>query len=79
MNSSIFTLRYYYELTGAGLKIDNQNIKDVDFLIVNNPNGRIAVRSTKDLVYQLLSKDNLDYRKLHDPYRDIHAYIKFDI
>lgn len=78
LNSSIFSLRYYYELTGAGLKIDNVDIGTVDFLIVNNPNGRVAVKSTKDLIYTLLSNENKMYRESYNPYREIHAYIKFD-
>ena len=78
LNSSIFAIRYYYELTGVGLKIENNVVQDVDFLIVNNPNGRIAVKSTKDLIYQLLSRNNSKYRKTNNPWRDVHAYIKFD-
>lgn len=78
LNSSIFALRYYYELTGVGLKIDGTDVGEVDFLIVNNPKGRVAVRSTKDLIYKLLSKENDIYRKTNNPFREIHAYIKFD-
>ena len=78
LNSSIFALRYYYELTGAGLKVDGTDVGSVDFLVVNNPNGRVAVKSTKDLIYNILSKENDTYRKINNPFREIHTYVSFD-
>lgn len=77
LRSSIFSIRYYYELTGVGLRINGEMLEAVDFLVVNNPDGGIAVKSTKDLVYQLLSA-NSKYLESFDPYRDVHAYVEFD-
>ena len=72
--ANIFAIRYYYELTGAGLRIDGKEIDKVDFLIVNNPSGRIKVRSTKELVYNLLN-NNQSYLQKYNPFREVHAYI----
>lgn len=71
----IFALRFYYELTGAGIRVNDEPVSNVDFLIINNPNGRITVRSTKEIVYKLLT-ENGKYLSKYDPFREVHVYIQ---
>lgn len=73
--ANIFAIRYYYELTGAGLKIDGEDVNKVDFLIVNNPSGQIYVKSCKAMVYDLLTSDGA-YLGKYDPFREVHGYIQ---
>lgn len=71
----IFAIRFYYELTGVGLIVDGQKLSEVDFIIVNNPNGRIIVRSTKEILYSVLSSTGADYTSKYDPYRIVKRLI----
>jgi hypothetical protein len=73
--ANIFAIRYYYELTGAGLKVEGEDVNKVDFLIVNNPSGRIYVKSCKAMVYDLLTNDGA-YLGKYDPFREVHGYIQ---
>ena len=56
-----FHLRYIYELTGVGLKYDGENFGQARFLIYNDPHGGIFVRSTAEILSQILnSKQNVN-------------------
>ena len=71
--SYIFALRFYYELTGAGLIIDGKRLSEVDFIIVNNPNGRIIVKSTKEILNAVFSEAGFNnyLTGKYDPFRTV--------
>lgn len=77
---AIFSLRLYYELTGAGLLVDGKRISEVDFIIINNPDGRIIVKSTKELLNSIFTTDvGIKYAKGNDnPYKVIKRTIPFN-
>lgn len=53
----IYHLRYIYELTGAGLLYDGGvSLGDVRYLIYNDPSGGIYVKSTAEIVSDLLNE-----------------------
>lgn len=49
-----YHLRYIYELTGAGIMYDGKMSNEVNFLIYNDPNGEIFVKSTAGIVSDVL-------------------------
>lgn len=55
-----YHLRYIYELTGAGIKYDGQSYGGAKYLIYNDPSGGIWVKSTAEILADLLnSSDNI--------------------
>ena len=71
----IYMMRSYYELTGAGLMINNEPISKVDFLIVNKPDGIIKVVSTKEIMLDILN--NKPINKIGNPFGPIHYTINY--
>lgn len=59
LGTHAYHTRLYYELTGAGLYDEEGNpIDAADFLIYNDPyTNDIFVRSTKQIIYDLISKE----------------------
>lgn len=64
----IYMLRHYYELTGAGLMIDNEPISKVDFLVVNKPDGKVKVISSKEIMNYVF--ENKDASKIGNPFHN---------
>ena len=52
--SHFYHLRYLYELTGACIIDSNCKISRVKYLIYNDPHGNIYVKSTADIVANIL-------------------------
>lgn len=56
VSNHFFHLRYIYELTGAGIMYKgNPNSKEVRFLIYNDPHGNIYVKSTAEILVDVLN------------------------
>ena len=56
VSNHFFHLRYIYELTGAGIIYKgNPNNKEVRFLIYNDPHGNIYVKSTAEILVDVLN------------------------
>lgn len=55
----IYHLRFAYELMGAGLKYGGNSYGIAKYLIYNDPSGGIYVRSTRDILSELLKEDKI--------------------
>ena len=66
-----YHLRYIYELTGAGIMYNGKMANEVRFLIYNDPHGDIYVKSTAEIIGEVLNNQPA-FRG--NPFKDI--YIK---
>ena len=66
-----FHLRYLYELTGAGIVGKNGKSQRVKYLIYNDPSGNIYVKSTSDLVSQIIDNKMMKNTKTITIAKDI--------
>lgn len=57
VSSHFYHLRFLYELTGFGLKYDGQKIGTAKYLIFNQPDGNIYVKSTSELIAEVIQKE----------------------
>lgn len=65
----LFHLRYIYELTGAGILYSGGiNLGEARYLIYNDPSGNIYVKSTSEIIADLLN-NNPPF--VGDPFQDI--------
>ena len=51
-----YHLRYIYELMGTGIVYDGNSYGNVKFIIYNDPHGGIYVRSTLDIIQDLMNE-----------------------
>lgn len=59
VSTHFYHMRLIYELIGVGLYVDGEKLDGVDFLIYNDPDTKnIYVRSTADILYELLESQN---------------------
>ena len=66
-----YHLRYIYELVGAGISYNGKMGNEVNFLIYNDPHGEIFVKSTANILNDVLN-DHPAF--VGNPFKDI--YIK---
>lgn len=57
VSNHFFHLRYIYELAGAGITYGGTSLGEVKYLIYNDPHGGIYVKSTAEILSDVLNND----------------------